>query len=102
MGTVEVKADRSACHDFLGGNHSANHESVTEQHPAHWLQYAKHLDQYGESPRNMAQNVVRKRRVKRLVVKREILRSVVVQPFFGLSTLIIREALPSGSCLLLA
>jgi hypothetical protein len=100
--TVDVKADRSACHDFLGGDHSANHQSVAEQHPAHRLQYAKHLDQFSDSPRNMAQNVARKRRVKRLVGKREILRSVAVQPFFRLSTLTITEALPSSSCLLLA
>jgi hypothetical protein len=76
--TVKVKADRAACRDFLGGNHSANQESVAEQHPTPWLEYAKHLDEYIKSPRNMAKYVVRKHRVKRLVVEREILRSVAL------------------------
>src|ERR1700691_5179365 len=58
--TVEVQADRAACRNFLGGNHSANHESVAEQHPTPWLQYAKHLNQYIEPPRNMAQTAVEK------------------------------------------
>src|SRR5580704_15002119 len=76
--TVEVKTDRTACRDFLGGNHSANHQSVAEHHPAAWLQYAKHFGQHAESSGNMAQNVIREHGVKGRFVEGKILGSVTL------------------------
>src|ERR1700744_2298794 len=75
---VEIKTDRATCRDLFGGNHSANYESVAEQHAARWLQYAEHFDQQIEPGRNVAQHIVRKGRVKRLVVEREIFRNVAL------------------------
>jgi hypothetical protein len=97
------RKSRSSCAwQFLRGNHSPDHQSVTEQHPPTRLQHAKHFGQHVESAWNMAQNVIREHGVKGRFVEGKILGSVAVQPFFGLSTLIITEALPSSSCLLLA
>jgi hypothetical protein len=74
--TVHVEADRTARRNFLVGQHSADHQSVTEQHPPARFQYAKHLTQQLGAAWNMAQNVIREHGVKRLIVESEILRNV--------------------------
>src|SRR5271165_5629969 len=55
--TVHVKTDRAARGDFFVGKHSANYQSVTEQHPPARFQHAKHLNQHFGPPCKMAQNV---------------------------------------------
>jgi len=76
--TVHVKADRAARGDFFVGKHSADYQSVTEQHPPAWLQYAKHLNQHLGPPWKMAQNVIREHGIEGFVVEREILRNVTL------------------------
>jgi hypothetical protein len=75
---VHVKADGAARGDFFVGKHSADYQSVTEQHPSARLQYAKDLTQDLGPPWKMAQNVIRKHGIKGLVVEREILRNVAL------------------------
>src|SRR5712675_1289224 len=62
--TVDVKADRTAGRNFLVSQHSADYQSVTEQHPPARFQYAKDFAQHIGAIRNMAQNVIREYGVK--------------------------------------
>src|SRR3984957_13476779 len=76
--TVYIKANRAARGDLFVGKQSAYYQSITEQHPSAGLQYAKHLTQHLGTSRKMAQNVIRERSVKAIVVKGQIFRSVAL------------------------
>src|SRR4029079_2208964 len=76
--TVHVKADRAAGCDFFMGKHSADYQSVAEQHPSAGLQYAKHLAQHPGPSRNMAQHVVREYGIKGVVIEGEFVRNIAL------------------------
>src|ERR1700733_7429396 len=76
--TVYVKADRATRGDFFMGKQSANHKSVTEQHPSAGLQYAKHLTQHLRTPWQMTENVIREHSIKGIAFERQIFRSVTL------------------------
>src|SRR6516162_7960200 len=82
---VHVKANRAARGDFLVGKHSADHQRVTEQHSSTRLQNAQHLAQHFGPCRKMAENIVREDRIKDIVVKRQILRSVTLLEMYPCS-----------------
>jgi hypothetical protein len=58
--------------------HSADYQSITEQHPSARLQYAKHLAQHFEPARNMAQNVIREYGIKGVVIEGEAVRNIAL------------------------
>src|SRR5579862_6691876 len=77
-GTVHVIADRAARGDFFMREHSADDQSITEQHPPARFQYAKHLPQHLGPSGKMAQNVIREHGIKGLVFETKILRNIAL------------------------
>src|SRR5208283_3352994 len=71
--TEDVEADRAARGNFLLRNQSADHQSVTEQHPSSRFKHSTNFTQNAQSSGKMAQNVVRESRVKGRILKRQFL-----------------------------
>src|SRR5882724_5707323 len=76
--TVYIEADGAARGDFFVRKHSTDYQSVTEQHPSAWLQYAKHLTQHHGPTWNVAQNVIREYGIEGVVIEREVVRNITL------------------------